>query len=204
MSSPYRVPKHSAIISTEVKKSRFIAHAIKVTSRQQCLDYAAELASKHPTARHNCWAYIIGNPKFLTDIGSFDDQEPVGSAGKPILNVLEHANIGDIAVIVTRYFGGIKLGIGGLIRAYGAATKNVLEQLELEQHLIMHNYKLYLNYAQEALLHQFIAQQQGAINNIDYTLSDYDLVANISLPNNLIDELNNQLQGACRIDKIDD
>ncbi|MBB5020325.1 putative YigZ family protein [Chitinivorax tropicus] len=98
----------------EIKKSRFLAWVGPVQSRADVQTCLAQIRKAHPDAAHHCWAWAIGN-----DAAANDDGEPAGTAGKPILNVLQHKQLTDALAVVTRYYGGIKLGAGGLVRAYG-------------------------------------------------------------------------------------
>ena len=107
------------------KKSRFIANVFKVESEDEALEIIEQTRKKYWDARHNCFAYIIGENGQTKRCS--DDKEPQGTAGKPILEVIEGAGIINILVVVTRYFGGTLLGTGGLIRAYQAASKEGLE-----------------------------------------------------------------------------
>lgn len=113
----------------DIKKSRFIATAIPLSSTDALYQLQAEMQRLHPKASHHCLAYILGAPQSPKAAGSSDDGEPSGTAGKPMLNILMHKNLGDIGVVVTRYFGGTKLGAGGLIRAYGASVSELSEHL---------------------------------------------------------------------------
>lgn len=123
----YQVP--AAVFQSEyvVKKSRFIARVIPVDSRAAVNAAVAQARKDYPDAGHHCWAYLLGRPEDASNAGMSDDGEPAGTAGKPILNVIQHGHLGDVLVIVTRYFGGIKLGAGGLVRAYSGATQQALE-----------------------------------------------------------------------------
>ncbi len=116
------------------KKSRFIATIRPVSSEQEAMDFIAEMKKKYYDARHNCSAFIIGRN---ADVKRFsDDGEPSGTAGRPMLEVIEREGIYNIAVVVTRYFGGTLLGTGGLVRAYQGATKEALKEcVLLEQRL---------------------------------------------------------------------
>ena len=98
---------------TEIKKSKFYSQAYKVESKQQCDDIIEKLKTEHKKATHICFAYILSNTAKFSD-----DGEPSGTAGKPILNVLQKKNLVNVMVVVIRYFGGVKLGAGGLVRAY--------------------------------------------------------------------------------------
>ena len=106
------------------KKSRFIASAVPVKTEEEALEFIASVRKKYWDARHNCYAYIIG--EHGETMRSSDDGEPSGTAGKPILEILLAENLTDTAVVVTRYFGGILLGTGGLVRAYSSAAHEAL------------------------------------------------------------------------------
>ncbi len=105
----------------EVKHSRFVARAAPVASPEEALAYVQ--AVRDPQATHNCWAYKLG-PRYRFS----DDGEPSGTAGRPILSAIEGQGLDGVVVVVTRYFGGIKLGTGGLVRAYGSAASECLRQ----------------------------------------------------------------------------
>lgn len=123
----YLIPASTSEREIVIKKSRFIARVVHVQDRSEVNLAVAQSRLEYPDARHHCWAYLLGSPADARNAGMSDDGEPSGTAGKPILNVLQHGELGDALVIVVRYFGGIKLGAGGLVRAYGAATQQVLE-----------------------------------------------------------------------------
>lgn len=108
----------------EEKKSRFIAHIEPVTSEEEALQFIAQMKKQYYDARHNCYAFVIGDNSELTRCS--DDGEPSGTAGRPILEVLTGEGITNVVCVVTRYFGGTLLGTGGLVRAYQGATKEGL------------------------------------------------------------------------------
>ncbi|WP_404347844.1 YigZ family protein [Sutcliffiella horikoshii] len=103
-----------------IQKSRFIAHITRATTEEEAQSFIQEIKKKHSDATHNCSAYMIGENNHIQKAN--DDGEPSGTAGVPILEVLKKKDLKDTVVVITRYFGGIKLGAGGLIRAYGKAT----------------------------------------------------------------------------------
>lgn len=103
-----------------IQKSRFIAHVCRATSEEEAQAFIIDIKKKHKDATHNCSAYLIGENDQIQKAN--DDGEPSGTAGVPILEVLKKRKLKDTAVVVTRYFGGIKLGAGGLIRAYGKSA----------------------------------------------------------------------------------
>ena len=111
------------------KKSRFIAQIRPVKSEEEALAFVEETRKKYWDARHNCSAFVIGKRQELTRCS--DDGEPAGTAGRPMLDVLLKENIHNAAIVVTRYFGGVLLGTGGLVRAYQQATKAGLSASEI-------------------------------------------------------------------------
>lgn len=115
----------------EEKRSRFIAYIFPVSSKEDGFAHFSKLKTQYPDARHHCWAYLLGNPEQAQSAGFNDDGEPSGTAGKPMLNVLTQRKVGDVFAVVVRYFGGVKLGAGGLTRAYGQAVSRALDDADL-------------------------------------------------------------------------
>jgi len=161
-----------------VKKSRFIARVVPVMSRGEALAAVQASRNDYPDARHHCWAYLLGNPIDASSAGMNDDGEPSGTAGKPIFNVMQHSDLGDILVIVIRYFGGVKLGAGGLVRAYGQATQQVLEQVQRHVHVELRHYQLEFGFALEQPLRHWLQINDGQLDSIEYGAT---VVARISL-----------------------
>ena len=120
------------------KKSRFIAEVHPVTSEEEAMEILEQTRKQYWDARHHCWAYIIGRNPAAERMS--DDGEPAGTAGKPILEVIRGRELTNVLVIVTRYFGGIKLGAGGLVRAY---SKSVLEAIEASEIIEVEYYDVY-------------------------------------------------------------
>lgn len=108
-----------------VEKSRFISFACRVSTVEQANFFIADVSKKHYDATHNCYAFVTAESRKFSD-----DGEPQGTAGLPILGAIQGKGLENVAVVVTRYFGGIKLGAGGLVRAYGKAAAEVLEEAE--------------------------------------------------------------------------
>lgn len=129
---PYFVPAQNWQTELEIKRSRFLTMAAKASNRQQADEFIRKLRDQHPQANHVCWAYIAGPPD-TTERSMSDDGEPSGTAGMPMLKVLEYSGYGDIVVTVVRYFGGIKLGTGGLQRAYSESVSQVLSGLPVQR-----------------------------------------------------------------------
>lgn len=116
----------------KVKDSRFIATAAPVSDEEAAVSFIAEIKKEFHDASHNCSAWRIGNGEKLKYKFN-DDGEPAGTAGRPIIKALEHRDLSDICLVVTRYFGGTKLGTGGLARAYGQAATELLKKCEIEK-----------------------------------------------------------------------
>jgi len=153
----------------EVEKSRFIASLRNVTDLQAAQDFVTQLKSEFPDANHNCWAYLIGPPGSSDRIGLSDDGEPHGCAGKPLLTCLQHSGLGDIAVVVTRYFGGIKLGKGGMVKAYTAAVQAALDQLPRAERIDWSHAQIQFDYALLDSLKRRLPEFEAEILEIAYT-----------------------------------
>ena len=125
----YLEPINCASEEVEIKKSRFIAIAKKIISREDAMNFINEVKASYPDARHHCWAYLLGDPLNPINCASNDDGEPSGTAGRPILSQISYSNIGNLIVVVVRFFGGVKLGVGGLVRAYREVVQKVLKTL---------------------------------------------------------------------------
>ncbi|ATC84805.1 YigZ family protein [Pseudoalteromonas arctica] len=126
----YKYPAADVFHQEEIKKSTFIVHIAHTPDLNSAKAFIKSIEEKYSDARHNCWAYVAGNPGGSHVYGFSDDGEPNGTAGKPMLNVLVGSGLGEITAVVTRYFGGIKLGTGGLVRAYGGSLNNALVKLQ--------------------------------------------------------------------------
>jgi len=128
----YLVPKETHRIEQVIDRSRFLCTVSRVNSTDEAQAFIKSMNAEFPDATHNCWAYVVGAPGSTDRIGMSDDGEPHGTAGRPMLTVLAHCGIGDIAAVVTRYYGGTKLGTGGLVKAYGGAVQECLASLPTE------------------------------------------------------------------------
>lgn len=127
----YNIPKTIYRTEETIRRSRFIATIAHASSEEDAKTFISKIKNEFPDASHNCWAYVAGAPGDTARIGMSDDGEPHGTAGKPMLTVLLHSEIGEIAAVVTRYFGGTKLGTGGLVRAYSGSVKKALAGLSV-------------------------------------------------------------------------
>lgn len=161
-------PKAPSDFIYDIKKSSFIARADYAESREQAMDVLSSMRHAYPDARHHCWAYQLGSPFSPISAAMNDDGEPSGTAGKPIFNVLQHKDIGNIMVVVSRYFGGIKLGAGGLVRAYSAAAEGAVSQLKLQKNEVFLECILRCDYAKEQQLRHYLSTIRGRVESVTY------------------------------------
>jgi len=127
--SRYPVPAGTHRVEDESKRSRFITTLARADTAEQAHAFIQQIRDEFPDATHHCWAYVVGPPGSTAQIGLSDDGEPHGTAGRPMMTALLHSGVGDVAAVVTRYYGGTNLGTGGLVRAYGGGVVHALETL---------------------------------------------------------------------------
>lgn len=168
MSKDYPIPAESIEREIDIKKSRFIARVAPVNSREEAMAFLERARADFPDARHHCWAYQIGRPGAATQAAMNDDGEPSGTAGKPILNVIQHKDMGDIMVVVIRYFGGIKLGAGGLVRAYAGATEVVLSEVTRRTQVPVRRLAITLDFALEQPVRHWCDQHEAHVEDVGY------------------------------------
>lgn len=151
----------------KIKRSTFICSLAPVDSMEEAKAFIAAVSAEHKTATHNCWAYIVGETAEL--FHSSDNGEPSGTAGKPMLNVLQGHQMTRIAAVVTRYFGGVKLGIRGLIEAYAQAVEEAVAVAPLKKLVKLMQYRVTVPYGfNDTLLYQ-LNQYHGTVCDTDYT-----------------------------------
>lgn len=175
----YKIPHTCQETEIEIKRSRFLAFIKHTKGSDQAKAFIQELKSAYPDARHHCYAFIAGSPNNSNLYGFSDDGEPNGTAGMPIYTHLKHSGLGEATIVIVRYFGGTKLGTGGLAKAYGEAAKQVLLDLPTIIHVSMEEFDIELSFAQEVHIRKAIKEVNGAIINVEYS----DLVKlRISVP----------------------
>ncbi|MBO4123696.1 YigZ family protein [Cupriavidus gilardii] len=143
-------PVHAEL---DIRKSRFLAVAMPVADRDEAMRAVQALRAEHPGATHVCWALLAGGQS-----GMSDDGEPSGTAGRPILEVLRHHELDGVLAAVVRYYGGIKLGAGGLVRAYTDAIAAALKTAERVERIAYANLALEVDYADEARVRRWLEQ----------------------------------------------
>lgn len=135
-SAPYQIPECDIETQLAIKRSQFIVNVFHTPTVDAAKAAVDQIRERFPDANHHCWAHVAGAPTDGQRYGFSDDGEPSGTAGKPMLAVLNGSGIGEITVVVTRYFGGIKLGTGGLVKAYASSVKQGLAELSTVEKLI--------------------------------------------------------------------
>ena len=149
------------------KKSRFIGYAEPVASEEEALAFIEKIRKKHYDARHNCYAFAIGNENTLLRFS--DDGEPSGTAGKPILEVITGNQVVDICIVVTRYFGGTLLGTGGLVRAYTEAAKVALNAAGIKKKYKIKEVDITTNYNDSGKISYLLNNEDVIIAGTEYT-----------------------------------
>lgn len=169
MSLPSTIAR-TVVTETVVKKSRFIARIVPATTLDEAQAVIAGVRKAHWDARHHCTALILG--PHADAQRSSDDGEPSGTAGVPMLEVLHHRDVTDVVAIVTRYFGGVLLGAGGLIRAYSGAVAAALDDAEIVRRALLTEVLLPLPHAEAARLHGYLtswcARHDAVLEGIEY------------------------------------
>lgn len=150
----------------EIRKSRFIAHAIPVENRDAAMAELRRLRDEHPAATHICWALLAGGQS-----GMSDDGEPSGTAGRPILEVLRHHDLDGVLAAVIRYYGGVKLGAGGLVRAYTDAIATALQDAPRVERIAQATLTVEIAYPDEARVRRWIEQENHVLAESAYGMS---------------------------------
>lgn len=163
----YIVVKEGAQGVYEEKKSEFIARTYPVESEEEIASYIEAARKKYWDARHNCYAFVLGDNNEITRCS--DDGEPQGTAGKPILEVITKSDIHNCLVIVTRYFGGVLLGTGGLVRAYTQAAKEAVANSTLAKRIPGSRYLVECEYTSEGKIRYALTMLGADISKVDYT-----------------------------------
>ena len=167
MTVRYPIPAREARKEIIVVKSRFIASLTPTFKVEEAKDFISRIKSEFPDASHHVPAYLIGFGNSVIAHCS-DAGEPAGTAGRPALAVLQGSGLGDVAVVVTRYFGGTKLGTGGLVHAYGQAVKEVLKDLPRAEKVPTHTVRLVFPYPYFENIRRLVAENKGKILDEDF------------------------------------
>ena len=170
----FRTIKEDGQVQEEIKKSRFICHAKRVYSEEEARDFITAIKKEHYKATHNCSAFIIGERSEIKRTS--DDGEPSGTAGVPMLGVLENHNLTNVCVVVTRYFGGIKLGAGGLIRAYAGSVALAVKEIGIIEIKEQAGIAIQMSYAQYQEYSNFLKEHDLIELETNFTDQVYTMI----------------------------
>ncbi|AKP63831.1 hypothetical protein FC99_GL001555 [Levilactobacillus koreensis JCM 16448] len=196
METDYLTIQQAGNHELEIKKSRFIADLGRVTTEDEAKAFIAAITAREPKANHHCWAYVLGEHDEIQR--ESDNGEPSGTAGVPILTVLQRNQLHNTIAVVTRYFGGIKLGAGGLIRAYSNATSTGIEAVGVVKRVRQRALELTVDYANYDKLTHYLTENDISVLDTAYTTAvvvtiAVDLDAVDDTQQAIVDLLSNQL-----------
>jgi uncharacterized YigZ family protein len=159
----YRVPGQVHRVEEEVRRSRFITTVGPAADEAAARAMVERVREEFPDATHHCWAFVAGPPGSTARVGMSDDGEPHGTAGRPMLQALLHGDVGEIAAVVTRYYGGVRLGKGGLGRAYAGGVQRALATLPLRERVEWVHLRIQVGYPGVDPLRRLLEASQGVI-----------------------------------------
>lgn len=165
MLESYLIPSENLQIEEEIKHSHFISLLFHCDSIDKLKLVLTDIKRDYPGASHYCYAFIAGAPTDTVLIGSSDDGEPTGSAGRPMLAVLQGSDLGEVGAVVVRYYGGTKLGVGGLVRAYTSGLRQGLTKLATQMKQLRYPAKLQCDYSQLRDVEHLFQQVDAIVTN---------------------------------------
>lgn len=168
MPERYPVPAREHSVQETIRKSRFITTLAAAADSEAARAFIDRIRSRYPDATHHCWAFVAGPPGSTGALGLSDDGEPHGTAGRPILNALQHSGLGEVAAVVTRYYGGVKLGRGGLARAYAGGVLKAIETLPTLERVSRVRLEIELDYAEVDALRRLLEDCDARIDEETY------------------------------------
>jgi uncharacterized YigZ family protein len=166
--SRYPIPSRPHRVEEVIQKSRFITVASHVADPEGAHAFVARSRDEFPDATHHCWAFVAGSPGSTTSIGMSDDGEPHGTAGRPMLTALLHGGVGEIVAVCIRYYGGTKLGTGGLSRAYAGGVKLLLESLPTEERVERVALRVVVDYGSVDALQRLFEETEVVVESQDF------------------------------------
>ena len=190
MLSPYLVAAEKRINETIVNRSRFICYLSPCQSNDEAKTFLKSIQQLHPNASHHCYAFVSAHPLNSQCYGFSDDGEPSGTAGKPMLMALQGSDIGEVCAVVVRYFGGTKLGTGGLQRAYGGSVREALALLLTKTKIPMVHKRLTCHYTDINDVLHLLEKFEGKVISNDYQV---EITLEMALPVEAIEQFNSQI-----------
>lgn len=199
------IPAAPVTFVEEIKKSRFITHLAHTDGVEAAKAFVESVRAEHPDARHHCIAWVAGPPNDSQQLGFSDDGEPAGTAGKPMLAQLMGSGVGEMTAVVVRYYGGVLLGTGGLVKAYGGGVSQALAQLTTLRKTPLTEYTLQCEYGQLTGIETLLGQFSGKI-----VASEYEAFVRlrVALPQSELAAFSTKLadfsRGALQLHKIEE
>lgn len=195
----YRTIRENGIHEIEIKKSRFICHLKRVESEEEAQAFIEEIKKEHWKATHNCSAYTIGMNDDIQR--AHDDGEPSGTAGVPMLEIFLKRELKNVAALVTRYFGGTKLGAGGLIRAYGGAVNEAVDQIGVVERQLQRLIDVTVTYSQSGKVENSLREANYTIQDTLYTENiTYQCVVPLEKEEKFIEDITNWTSAQAEIE----
>lgn len=195
----YRTIRENGIHEIEIKKSRFICHLKRVESEKEAQAFIEEIKKEHWKATHNCSAYTIGMNDDIQR--AHDDGEPSGTAGVPMLEIFLKRELKNVAAVVTRYFGGTKLGAGGLIRAYGGAVNEAVDQIGVVERQLQRLIDVTVTYSQSGKVENSLREANYTIQDTLYTENiTYQCVVPLEKEEKFIEDITNWTSAQAEIE----
>ena len=173
-----------------IRRSRFIVSLAHTPGTEAARAFVDRIKAEFPDATHNCWAFAAGAPGATAQVGYSDDGEPHGTAGRPMLTVLLHGGVGEICAVVTRYFGGVKLGTGGLVRAYQGMVQLGLDSLPTTLFQVPARLEVVLDYSRITLFQRLLPEFAAQVEQEDFAA---DATFRLILPENTVETFSARL-----------
>ena len=203
MSTPYKIPAGEHRTRDEVSRSRFVTTLAPAPGVDDAHAFVARVRAEFPDATHNCWAFVVGPPGSTGRVGMSDDGEPHGTAGRPMLTALLHSGVGDVAAVVTRYYGGTKLGTGGLVRAYGGGVAGALATLPTAERVTWVRRLAVVDYPAVAVVRHLVAAHGGRVAGEAYAGDvRFDLQLPVAATDTFARALRDATRGRALLDEV--
>jgi uncharacterized YigZ family protein len=191
----YPVPANRNRVEEVIQRSRFITTVGRAADVEAAKEFVKELKDEFPDATHNCWAFVAGPPGSTAFVGMSDEGEPHGTAGRPMLNVLLHSGVGEIVAVVTRYYGGVKLGTGGLVRAYSSGVQLALGSLRTMEKVDRAHLRIQVEYPHADAVRRLLEGGETVVLSESYGAA---VELEIAVPVEGVDDLRRQVAGITR------
>ncbi|MQS88991.1 YigZ family protein [Companilactobacillus mishanensis] len=198
----FKTIAHTDSYEKDIKKSKFIVHLAQTNSEQEANEFIAKIKKQESSATHNCHAFIVQENVLIERMS--DDGEPSGTAGSPILNVLQQQEMSNVTAVVTRYFGGIKLGAGGLIRAYSSTTAEGIKEMGLVENRLQQGYHLNIPYHLYDKFENYANNSKILLENKQFSTDvTVDVFLDLETQNEIIQDITDQFQNQIKFEKTD-